>query len=104
VIHHSDQGAQYTSIAFVLRCEEACVRHFMSSVGDAYNNAICGSFFATLECKLLDQRKFQTKAEALMTVFDFIEGWYNPGRRHSALGYFSSIDHEKVAAEHASAT
>ena len=95
VIHHSDQGSQYTSIAFGLRCKEAGVRPSMGSVGDAFDNAMCESFFATLECELLDRRKFQTKAEARMAVFQFIEGWYNPGRRHSALGYQSPINFER---------
>ena len=99
VIHHSDQGSQYTSIAFGLRCKEAGVRPSMGSVGDAYDNAMCESFFATLECELLDRRKFQTKVEARMAVFQFIEGWYNPGRRHSALGYMSPINYERSARE-----
>lgn len=98
VIHHSDQGSQYTSVAFGLRCKEAGVRPSMGSVGDAYDNAMCESFFATLECELLDRRKFPTKAEARMAVFSFIEGWYNPGRRHSALGYKSPIEYERIAA------
>ena len=97
VIHHSDQGSQYTSVAFGLRCKEAGVRPSMGSVGDAYDNAMCESFFATLECELLDRRKFQTKAEARMAIFQFIEGWYNPGRRHSALGYKSPINFERSA-------
>ena len=97
VIHHSDQGSQYTSIAFGLRCKEAGVRPSMGSVGDAYDNAMCESFFATLECELLERRKFQTKAEARMAIFEFIEGWYNPGRRHSALGYQSPINYERSA-------
>lgn len=99
VIHHSDQGSQYTSIAFGVRCKEAGVRPSMGSVGDAYDNAMCESFFATLECELLDRRKFRTKAEARMAIFEFIEGWYNPGRRHSALGYRSPINYEKEALE-----
>jgi putative transposase len=99
VIHHSDQGSQYTSIAFGLRCKEAGVRPSMGSVGDAYDNAMCESFFATLECELLERRKFQTKAEARMAVFQFIEGWYNPGRRHSALGYMSPINYERSTRE-----
>lgn len=69
----------------------------MGSVGDAYDNAMCESFFATLECELLDRRKFPTKAEARMAVLSFIEGWYNPGRRHSALGYKSPIEYERIA-------
>jgi len=95
VIHHSDQGSQYTSVAFGLRCKEADVRPSMGSVGDAYDNAMCESFFATLECELLDRRKFQTKAQARLAIFQFIEGWYNPGRRHSALGYKSPINFER---------
>jgi len=95
VIHHSDQGSQYKSIAFGLRCKEANVRPSMGSVGDAYDNAMCESFFATLECELLDRRKFKTKAEARMAIFAFIEGWYNPARRHSALGYQSPITFER---------
>jgi putative transposase len=69
----------------------------MGSVGDAYDNAMCESFFATLECELLDRRKFRTKAEARMACFEFIEGWYNPSRRHSALGYKSPITFERSA-------
>ena len=95
VIHHSDQGSQYTSVAFGFRCKEAGVRPSMGSVGDAYDNAMCESFFATLECELLDRRKFQTKAAARMAIFQFIEGWYNPGRRHSALGYQSPVNYER---------
>jgi len=56
----------------------------MGSVGDCYDNAMCESFFATLECELLDRRKFATKAEARVACFEFIEGSYNPSRRHSA--------------------
>ena len=99
VVHHLDQGSQYTSVAFGLRCKEAGVRPSMGSVGDAYDNAMCESFFATLECELLDRRKFQTKAEARMAIFQFIEGWYNPGRRHSALGYMSPINYERSVQE-----
>ena len=97
VIHHSDQGCQYTSIAFGKRCEEAGVRPSMGSVGDAYDNAMCESFFATLECELLDRNRFRTQVEARMAVFQFIEGWYNPHRRHSGLGYRSPIDFERRA-------
>jgi putative transposase len=97
VIYHSDQGSQYTSVAFGLRCKEAGVRPSMGSVGDAYDNAMCESFFATLECELLQRRTFQTKAEARMAVFVFVEGWYNPSRRHSALGYRSPVEFERSA-------
>ncbi len=68
----------------------------MGSVGDAYDNAMCESFFATLECELLDRQRFATQAEARIAVFEFIEGWYNPHRRHSALGYRSPINYERI--------
>src|SRR5690242_7221766 len=95
VVHHSDQGCQYTSLAFGLRCREAGVRPSMGSVGDAFDNAMCESFFATLECELLDRRRFKSQVEARMAVFEFIEGWYNPRRRHSALEYESPISYER---------
>jgi putative transposase len=69
VIVHSDQGSQYTSLAFGNRCKEAGVRPSMGSVGDAYDNAMCESFFATLECELLDRRRFTSQAEARVACF-----------------------------------
>jgi len=99
VIHHSDQGSQYTSVAFGLRCKEMGVRPSMGSVGDCHDNAMCESFFATLECELLDRRKSRTKAEPRVACFEFIEGRDNPSHRHSALGYKSPIDDERTAAE-----
>jgi len=95
VIHHSDQGSQYTSIAFGTRCREAGVRPSMGSVGDAYDNAMAESFFATLECELIDRHRFKTQAEARIAVFTFIEGFYNPRRRHSSIGYLSPTDYER---------
>src|SRR3954451_21772678 len=89
------ESAQYTSLAFGGRCREAGIRPSMGSVGDAYDNAMCESFFATLECELLARRRFASQAEDRMAVFSYIEGWYNPGRRHSALGYLSPIAYEK---------
>ena len=73
----------------------------MGSVGDCFDNAMCESFFATLECELLDRRSFKTQAEARMAVFDFIEGWYNPHRRHSALDYLSPINYERSHSQEA---
>lgn len=95
VIHHSDQGTQYTALAFGQRCQAAGVRPSMGSVGDCYDNALCESFFATLECELLDRASFRTPADARRAVFDFIEGWYNPQRRHSALQYESPLTFER---------
>jgi putative transposase len=85
-IHHADQGSQYTSLAFGKRCREMGIRLSMESVGDCYDNALCGSFFATLECELLEQVRFAMPREARMGVFEYLEGWYNPHRRHSAWG------------------
>ena len=95
VIHHSDHGSQYTSLAFCKRCREAGVRPSMGSVGDAYDNAMAESFFATLECELLDRQRFKTHADARSAVFAFIEGFYNPRRRHSALGHLSPAEFER---------
>lgn len=104
VIHHSDHGSQYTSIAFGERCREAGVRPSMGTVGDCYDNAMCESFFATLECELLDRRTFDSRAEARLAVFEFIEGWYNPHRRHSAIGYESPINFERQHAAQAASS
>lgn len=95
VIHHSDQGCQYTSIAFGRRCEEAGIRPSMGSVGDCYDNAMCESFNATLECELLVNHRFQNRREAALAVFDFIEGWYNPHRRHTSIGNISPAEYER---------
>jgi putative transposase len=96
VIHHSDRGCQYTSYAFGKRCREAGVMPSMGSVGDAYDNAMAESFFATLERELLNRRRFKSQAEAKMAVFEWIEGWYNPHRRHSSLGYRSPVNYERA--------
>jgi putative transposase len=96
VIHHSDQGSQYTSLDFGQRCKQAGIRPSMGTVADCYDNAMCESFFATLECELLDRTRFKTQAEAKLAVFDFIEGWYNPHRRHSAIGYKSPAKFEQL--------
>jgi putative transposase len=97
VIHHSDQGGQYTSIEFGGRCRDLGVRPSMGSVGDAYDNAMAESFFATLECELIARSRFRTRVEARLAVFDFVEGFYNPHRLHSALGYLSPIEFERAA-------
>jgi len=96
VIHHSDRGSQYTSYAFGKRCQEAGVMPSMGSVGDAYDNAMAESFFATLEREVLNRRRFKSQAEARMAIFEWIEGWYNPHRRHSSLGYRSPVNYERM--------
>lgn len=95
VIHHSDRGSQYTSYAFGKRCQEAGIMPSMGSVGDAYDNAMAESFFASLECELLDRNHLLTRDEARAATFAWIEGWYNPHRRHSSLGYLSPQEFER---------
>jgi putative transposase len=97
VIHHSDHGCQYTSYAFGKRCIEAGIRPSMGSVGDAYDNAMAESFFATLEREVIDRHRFGSQIEARMAVFTWIESWYNPHRRHSSLGYRSPMNYERLA-------
>jgi putative transposase len=95
VIHHSDQGSQYTSVIFGKRCAEMGVQPSMGTVGDAYDNAMAESFFATLECELIDRRSWKTHTEARHAIFTWIESWYNPKRRHSSIGQISPIEFER---------
>jgi len=95
VIHHSDHGTEYTAIAFGTRCTKLGVRPSMGSVGDCFDNAMAESFFASLECEVLDRNHFQTRHEARSAIFAWIEGWYNTHRRHSALGYLSPQEFER---------
>ncbi|MFI6637458.1 IS3 family transposase [Nonomuraea fuscirosea] len=95
VIHHSDKGGQYTSIAFGQRCEQAGVRPSTGRTGTCFDNAITESFFASLECELIDRRTFRTRSEAERALFSYIEGFYNPRRRHSANGQVSPAEYER---------
>jgi putative transposase len=95
VVHHSDRGAQYTSLAFSRRCRDAGVAPSMGAVGDAYDNALAEAFFATLETELLMRRTFATRKAARLALFDYIEAFYNSHRRHSALGYLSPAEFER---------
>jgi len=94
VIHHSDQGSEYTSYSFRKLCERAGIRQSTGSVGDCYDNAMCESVFATIECELLWQNRFQTHEDARRAIFHYMEGWYNPRRMQSALGYLSPVEFE----------
>ncbi len=96
VIHHSDRGSQYTALGFGQRCQEMGVRPSRGAVGSAYDNAMAESFFATLECELINRRCFLTQAEARRARFRYIEGWYNPHRRHSSLGQRSPLAFERL--------
>ena len=95
LVHHSDQGCQYTSLAFGRRLRQAGLVASMGSVGDCYDNPVTDSFFATLECELLDQSRFATPTQARTAVFDYLEGFYNPRRRHSTLGHLSPAEYER---------
>lgn len=95
VIHHSDRGCQYTSLAFGKRCRELGIVPSVGSVGDAYDNAMAESFFASVECELLDRCSFRSQTEAKLTVFEYLEGFYNTRRRHSSLGYRSPLQFER---------
>jgi putative transposase len=95
LVHHSDRGTQYTSLAFGRRAREAGIALSMGSTGDAYDNALAESFFASLETELLDRTTFRTRADARLAVFDYIEAFYNPIRRHSALAYLSPAEFER---------
>jgi transposase InsO family protein len=86
--------AQYTSVAFGQRCRQAGVLPSMGSVGDAYDNAMCESFFATLECELLDREIFRTRSEAKLAIFNYIEVFYNRWRRHTGIGSVSPVAYE----------
>jgi putative transposase len=98
VIHHSDQGSQYGSFAFGQRCQLLGVKPSMGSRGDAYDNAMAESFFSTLECECLAKHRFTSHAHARLILFRYIEGWYNPHRRHSALGQRSPLAFEQLHA------
>jgi putative transposase len=95
LVHHSDRGTQYTSLAFGRRAREAGIALSMGSTRDAYDNALAESFFASLETELLDRTTFRTRADARLAVFDYIEAFYNPIRRHSALAYLSPAEFER---------
>ena len=99
LIHHSDRGSQYTSLAFGKTLTDAGVLQSIGRRGDAFENAVAESFFATLETELFDRTTFMTRDQARIGVFDFIEGFYNPRRRHSALGYLSPDVYEQRATE-----
>lgn len=95
LVHHSDQGVQYTSLSFSRRLREAGVARSMGSRGDAYDNALAESFWSTLDRELLHGKLFLTRAAARMALFDYIEGWFNNQRRHSSLGMLSPTEFER---------
>jgi transposase InsO family protein len=96
LIHHSDQGAQFTSLAFGSRLRQLGIRASMGSVGDCFDHALVESFFATLECELIDRRHWRTREEARLEVFWWLETVYNRTRRHSSIGYLSPMEFEAM--------
>lgn len=93
-VAHSDHGSQYTSWAFGRRMRSAGLLGSMGSVGDAYDNAVVESFFGTLQRELLDEHRWRTRDQLAAAIFEWIEAWYNPKRRHSYCGGLSPADYE----------
>lgn len=99
LIHHSDRGAQYRSLALGRTLRETGIMQSMGSRGDAYDNAEAESVMSTIKNELVNRHRFKTRDEARLAVFSFIEGFYNPHRRHSSLGYRSPMEFERMWAE-----
>ncbi len=95
-ILHSDRGTQYTSWAFGHRLREAGLLGSMGRVGSAYDNAMMESFFGTLQRELFDRRQWATRKELASAIFEWIEAWYNPRRRHTSIGNLSPVDYERL--------
>ena len=98
LVHHSDHGSQYTSLAFGQRLEQAHILGSMGTVGDALDNAVAESFFATLQVELLDRRRWQTRAQLTTAIFEYTEVFFNRQRLHSTLDYLSPTEFEEVYA------
>ena len=97
VVHHSDHGSQYTSLAFGEGLERSNVLGSMGTVGDALDNAVAESFFATLQTELLNRYDWPTRQSLRSALFEFIHVFYNRQRRHSTLGYLSPSEFESLA-------
>jgi len=95
LIHHADHGCQYTSWVFGQRLRAAGILGSMGTVGDALDNAMAESFFATLQVELLDRRRWDTRNQLAQAIFEWIEVFYNPVRRHSALDYHSPVTYRQ---------
>ncbi len=95
LVHHSDKGSQYTSLTFGQRCEEAGILPSTGRTGSCYDNAVTESFFASLETELIDRTTFHTRHAAEQALFAYVEGFYNPTRRHSANGQVSPAEYER---------
>jgi hypothetical protein len=100
LIHHSDHGCQCTAVLFGRRCAKAGIEISMGSVGDCYDNAVCETFHATLKKEKIYRQSWPTRAQARAAVFAYIEGWYNPRRRHSTLAYLAPAEFERQHTAH----
>lgn len=100
-IAHSDHGSQYTSWAFGRRLRSAGLLASMGTIGDCFDNSVAESFFGTLQLELLDQHRWDRRQQLALAIFDWIETWYNPRRRHSYCRMLSPIDYENTTAAHA---
>jgi putative transposase len=99
LVHHSDRGSQYTSLAFGTTLRESGLVASMGRRGDAYDNAACESFISTIKNKLIKRKTWTSRDQARLAVFSYIETFYNPRRRHSALGYHSPNEYENMTKE-----
>jgi putative transposase len=97
LIHHSDQGSQFVSLAFGQACGKAGIARSMGSRGDCFDNAVAESFFATLKKELIRRQSWPTRADLRQAVFEYIELFYNATRRHSTLGMLSPVEFERIS-------
>ena len=96
LIHHSDRGSQYTSVEFGNRLKEAGLLPSMGSVADAYDNSMAESFVSTLKRELIHRHSWRNRQTARTAIFEYVEGFYNTRRRHSALGHLSPSEYEEA--------
>jgi transposase InsO family protein len=93
---HSDRGSQFTSWAFTQRARESGLLPSMGAVGSAYDNAVIESFWARMQTELLDRQRWKTRLELANAMFDYLEIWHNRQRRHSALGWLTPVEYERL--------
>jgi putative transposase len=96
LVHHSDRGSQYTSVEFGKRLKEAELLPSMGSVADAFDNALAESFISTLKRELLHRHSWPSRESVRVGIFEYIECFYNPRRRHSSLGHLSPVEYEQA--------
>lgn len=98
LLHHSDRGVQYAGADYQEQLRKTGIVCSMSRKGDCWDNAVAESFFSTLKSELVHRADYVSRSQAKASVFEYIETFYNPRRRHSALGYLSPVEHERAAA------